>query len=204
MQQMAGRHRLINVQANANMDIHADLISRCKRGERNAQFELYRLYSKAMFAVCRNILSDPMEAEDAMQEAFFKAFDKMEQFSGQVAFGAWLRRIAVNTSIDHLKRKRPDMLSLDEFPSLDSRPSLAAENENVESCLEAVMEAMQQLPNGYRLVLTLRLVEEYDYPDIAQMMGTSQSNARSQYSRAKQRLLELLQNKGLKCVNNSK
>lgn len=186
------------------MDIHADLISRCKRGERNAQFELYRLYSKAMFAVCRNILTDPMEAEDAMQEAFFKAFDKMDQFSGQVAFGAWLKRIVVNTCIDHLKRKRPDMLSLDELPSLDGRPSLAAENENVESSLEAVMEAMQQLPNGYRLVLTLRLVEEYDYPDIAQMMGTSQSNARSQYSRAKQRLLELLRNKGLKCVNNCK
>ncbi|MBQ9470086.1 MAG: sigma-70 family RNA polymerase sigma factor, partial [Bacteroidales bacterium] len=119
------------------MDSQAELISRCRRRERSAQFELYRLYARGMFAVCQNILADTMEAEDAMQEAFFKAFDKIDQYRGQVAFGAWLKRIVVNTCIDHLKRQHPPMLPLDELHA----PHIAAEDGAVEASLEAVKAA---------------------------------------------------------------
>ena len=170
----------------------SELIERCRRGESAAQFELYRLYSQAMYAVCYNILGSTVEAEDAMQEAFFKAFDKIATFRGGVSFGAWLKRIAVNTSIDHLKQQRISWLSLDDQGlSLQQMPN-DEPSEFVADSVAEVKEAMQRLPQGFRLVLTLHLVEGFEYAEIAEMIGTTQSNVRSQCFRAKQRLVELL------------
>lgn len=170
----------------------SELIVRCRRGERAAQFELYRLYSQAMFAVCYNILGSTVEAEDAMQEAFFKAFDKIATFRGGVSFGAWLKRIVVNTSLDHLKQQRIDWLSIDdERLNLQQLPNDDC-NEFVADSVAEVKAAMLRLPQGFRLVLTLHLIEGYEYAEIAEMIGTTQSNVRSQYFRAKQRLVELL------------
>lgn len=171
---------------------HTELIARCRRGDRAAQFEVYRLYSQAMYAVCCNILDNPLEAEEVMQEAFFKAFDKIASFRGEVAFGAWLKRITINACLDTLKRQRIKWLSLDDQMLHANQIPDTEVDEQVIDSVEAVKLALAKLPNGYRLVLTLHLIEGYEYAEIAEMIGTTQSNVRSQFFRAKQHLQELL------------
>lgn len=174
------------------MDISGQLVERCRRGDSKAQFELYRLYANAMFNVSCRIIPDKMEAEDAMQEAFFKAFDKIDTFRNEVTFGAWLKRIVVNTCIDHLKPKRLLTVSIDDTPGLSVQPN---DDECSPESVEEVKAAMQRLPEGYRLVLILRLLDGYEYEEIAEMLGIAQSTVRSQFVRAKQRLIELLNTK---------
>lgn len=130
-----------------------------------------------------------MEAEDAMQDAFFKAFDKISTFRNNVTFGAWLKRIVVNTCIDYLKKCKVDFLSIDEVQGV-AEPQVV--EDIVPNTVEEVKRAMGLLPNGYRLVLNLHLVEGFDYPEIAEIIGTSQSNVRSQFARAKRKLVEMM------------
>ncbi len=174
------------------MDISGQLVERCRRGDSKAQFELYRLYASAMFSVSCRIIPDKMEAEDAMQEAFFKAFDKLDTFRNEVTFGAWLKRIVVNTCIDHLKRKRLLTVSIDDTPGVSAQ---ASNDDYSPESVEEVKVAMQKLPEGYRLVLTLHLIDGYEYDEIAEMLGIAQSTVRSQFVRAKQRLIELVKNR---------
>ncbi|QKG80379.1 RNA polymerase sigma factor [Tenuifilum thalassicum] len=175
------------------MDISKKLVERCRQGDNKAQFELYKLYSDAMYNVSCRVIPDTMEAEDAMQEAFFKAFDKIDTFRGEVTFGAWLKRIVVNTCLDHLKRKKVLTVSLDETPGLSD--DVSDEVDYDPESVEEVKQALNKLPEGYKLVLSLRLIDGYEYEEIATMMGIAQSTVRSQYVRAKRKLVELLKNK---------
>lgn len=172
------------------MNIHSELIELCRRGDSKAQFELYNLYSRAMYNVSCRILPDRMEAEDAMQEAFFKAFDKLHTFRNEVAFGAWLKRIVVNTCIDYLKKKKLQLMSIDDVKGVaDVQDGV---DDFVPESVEDIKVAMNELPEGYRLVLSLHLVEGYEYEEIAEMLGIAQSSVRSQFTRARQKLIELL------------
>ncbi len=172
------------------MNIHSELIELCRRGDSKAQFELYNLYSRAMYNVSCRILPDRMEAEDAMQEAFFKAFDKLHTFRNEVAFGAWLKRIVVNTCIDYLKKKKLQLTSIDDVKGVaDVQDGVA---DFVPESVEDIKVAMNELPEGYRIVLNLHLVEGYEYEEIAEMLGIAQSSVRSQFTRARQKLIELL------------
>jgi len=172
------------------MNIHSELIELCRRGDSKAQFELYNLYSRAMYNVSCRILPDRMEAEDAMQEAFFKAFDKLHTFRNEVAFGAWLKRIVVNTCIDYLKKKKLQLTSIDDVKGVADAQD--GTDDFVPDSVEDIKVAMTQLPEGYRLVLNLHLVEGYEYEEIAEMLGIAQSSVRSQFTRARQKLIELL------------
>lgn len=172
------------------MNIHSELIELCRRGDSKAQFELYNLYSRAMYNVSCRILPDRMEAEDAMQDAFFKAFDKLHTFRNEVAFGAWLKRIVVNTCIDYLKKKKLQLTSIDDVKGVaDVQDGV---DDFVPESVEDIKVAMNELPEGYRLVLSLHLVEGYEYEEIAEMLGIAQSSVRSQFTRARQKLIELL------------
>lgn len=172
------------------MNIHSELVDLCRHGDSKAQFELYSLYSKAMFNVSCRILSDKMEAEDAMQEAFFKAFDKISTFRNEVAFGAWLKRIVVNTCIDYLKKKKLQFTPIDEVRNIADTQNDS--EDYIPESVEEVKYAMTLLPEGYRVVLSLHLIEGYEYEEIAEMLGIGQSSVRSQFTRARQKLLELL------------
>ena len=172
------------------MNIHSELIELCRRGDSKAQFELYNLYSRAMYNVSCRFLPDRMEAEDAMQEAFFKAFDKLHTFRNEVAFGAWLKRIVVNTCIDYLKKKKLQLTSIDDVKGVADVQDGA--DDFVPESVEDIKVAMNELPEGYRLVLSLHLVEGYEYEEIAEMLGIAQSSVRSQFTRARQKLIELL------------
>lgn len=173
-------------------NIHKDLIKACKRGERKAQTQLYLLYVKAMYNVAFRILNDVHEAEDAMQEAFIKAFDKLNTYSETVSFGAWLKKIVVNTSLDVLRKKK------DVFENMDHLADIA--DENVETSVSSISlealkirNAIMQLASGYRIILSLYLLEGYDHDEISKILGISASTSRSQLTRAKKKLLSILQ-----------
>lgn len=181
------------------IDRNTELVERCKLGERKAQYELYRQYSKAMYNVCVRILNHEAEAEDVLQEAFLDAFNHIQSFRGQSTFGAWLKQIVVNRAINHLRSRRGKLtlvdldstrLGEDEGPDVaDSEPF---DEDGVQYEVERIRQLIQKLPEGYRIVLSLYLFEGYDHEEIGHILHISETTSRTQYLRAKKRLLEMM------------
>jgi RNA polymerase sigma factor (sigma-70 family) len=169
-------------------NIHQEIIDRCKEGDQKAQFQLYKLYYKAMYSVSLRIINDEMEAEDVMQEAFLSAFKKMDTYKGEVSFGAWLKKIVVNRSLDYLKKRRV------QFEEVNERTMQIADfhMETKEVDVNRIKKAIRSLPDGYRVVLSLYLIEGYDHDEISQILNISNSSSRTQLLRAKNKLRELL------------
>lgn len=172
------------------LDIHHELIERCRTGDRDAHFRLYKLYSRAMLNTAYRITGNEEDAEDALQEAFVSAFRNLESYRGDATFGAWLKRIVVNKSINVLKKRRENLVAQDdehdvpiEEGATDYMPELSVDR--VKRCIE-------MLPDGYRSVLSLYLLEGYDHEEIAGIMGITESTSKSQLNRAKSKLKELL------------
>jgi RNA polymerase sigma factor (sigma-70 family) len=179
-------------------NIHQDIIERCRRGEQKAQFRIYKLYYKAMYNTSYRIVNDRMEAEDVMQEAFLKAFDKIHTYSGTVSFGAWLKKIVINHSLDELKKKKVDIDLMEEtdLPAGSEEETGDEKNANqINEKIETIHKAINALPDGYRIVLTLYLLEGYDHEEIAEILDMSSSTSRSQYTRAKNKLKQQLTKK---------
>jgi RNA polymerase sigma-70 factor (ECF subfamily) len=179
-------------------NIHQEIIERCRKGEQKAQFQIYKLYYKAMYNTSLRIVNDRMEAEDIMQEAFLKAFDKIHTYSGKVSFGAWLKRIVINHSLDELKKKKIELDSLEEKNYEIDTEEADEEEEDEEEIMdkvEDIREAINELPDGYRVVLSLYLLEGYDHEEIAEILNMSSSTSRSQYTRAKSKLKKQLAKK---------
>lgn len=170
---------------------HLDLVEACKRGDQKAQFELYRLYHVAMYNSALRIVGDSDDAEDVMQEAFLKAFVKLNSYRGEVSFGAWLKRIVINKSLDFLRLKR-EQLSLDQATEVREMVEESSDTEDVEYRAEAIKKAIYNLPEGYRIVLSLILLEGYDHDEVSSILNISNATSRTQYHRAKKRLIELL------------
>lgn len=172
------------------LNIHDELIARCRKGDSNAHFRLYKLYSKAMFNVGFRITGNETDAEDALQEAFISAFRNLDHYRGDATFGAWLKRIVVNKAINLVKQKKHEPIPDDE------RWDVAEESEPAEYkgefTVERVKRAIGQLPDGYRSVLSLYLMEGYDHQEIAEIMGITESTSKSQLNRAKGKLKEIL------------
>jgi RNA polymerase sigma factor (sigma-70 family) len=185
---------MVNVEA-AFKNIHQDLIEGCIAGDQKAQFQIYKLYYKAMYNTSLRIVNDTMEAEDIMQEAFLAAFEKINTYSGTVSFGAWLKRIVINRSLDAQNKKKMIFEDIESHGNLrDDSADEIESKQNFESRLEAVKEAIDKLPDGYRVILSLYLIEGYDHDEIGEILGISSSTSRSQLSRAKQKLLTELKN----------
>lgn len=172
-----------------------ELIDDCKKGDQKAQFQIYKLYYKAMYNISLRILNDPMEAEDIMQESFLQAFEKIGTYSGTVSFGAWLRKIVQNKSIDTLRKK-----NLIVFESIESCQTLVENytdnseaNEEPEQILNKIKDAVKQLPEKCRNILSLYLLEGYDHEEISEVLSISASTSRSQYSRARQKLIRIIE-----------
>ncbi|MDH5366162.1 MAG: RNA polymerase sigma factor [Cyclobacteriaceae bacterium] len=172
-----------------NLNIHQDIIDRCIDGERGAYYELYKLYSKAMFNVSLRIIGRNDEAEDVLQEAFISAFNHIKSFKGSSTFGAWLKRIVVNKAISHVKKNKLDVVNIDEHPVDDISDD---DQEEVIYDVEGVKLAINKLPEGYRVVFSLYLLEGYDHKEIAEILNITESTSKSQYNRAKKKLKEIL------------
>lgn len=173
-------------------NIHQDLIDRSLKGDGIAQSKLYGLYSKAMYNVCLRITNNEDDTKDVMQEAFISAFQNLGSYKGEASFGAWLKRIVVNKAINHIKRKRVEFTELN--PERDEmqeeQPDLTNEQELT---VEKIKNAIVKLPDGYRLVFSLYLLEGYDHQEIAGILNISESTSKSQYNRAKKKLRELIE-----------
>jgi RNA polymerase sigma-70 factor (ECF subfamily) len=174
---------------------HQDLVEQCRRGDQKAQFQIYRLYYQAMYNTALRIVGDPDDAEDVMQEAFLKAFAKIRTYRGKVSFGAWLKKIVVNKSLDFLRLKK-EQLSLEDVGELEEERENTPELIELEPKVEQIKQAIAALPEGYRIVLTLILLEGYDHEEVAGILRISNATSRTQYHRAKKKLLELMIEKG--------
>ena len=169
--------------------VHAPLIEECRKGSRMAQFSLYRQYSKAMFNIAYRMTNNREDAEDILQEAFTECFRNIASFRFESTFGAWLKTILINRSINYLKKKKIILVYPSDLPEIQEK-----EPEEPEYDTEKIFRGIEKLPDGYRIVLTLYLLEGYDHSEISQIMGISESTSKSQYSRAKEKLRTLLLN----------
>lgn len=157
---------------------------------------MYKLYSRAMFNVCLRMVKDELDAEDVLQNAFVDVFTKIGTFKFESSIGAWVKRIVVNNCINFLKKKRM------QFEPFEERHTLVAEEEpdgnHAGLSVEAIMKALFELPDGYRVVFSLYLLEGYDHQEIAEILGITEATSKSQYSRAKRKIKELLQSQSVR------
>jgi len=186
---------MANVEA-AFRNLHQDLLDGCKNGDQKAQFQIYKLYYKAMYNTSLRIVNDAMEAEDIMQESFLSAFEKIDTYSGTVSFGAWLKKIVINRSLDSLSRRKAIFEDIDSHIGIrDDSSEDILRKEEADIKVEEVKEAINKLPDGYRIILSLYLLEGYDHDEIGEILSISSSTSRSQLSRAKQKLVAELKKK---------
>lgn len=166
-----------------------EIIAQCLRGDSKAQYELYRRYADAMLNVSYRILKNEEDAKDVLQDSFLKAFRELPKLKNHQGFAAWMKRIVVNTTINQAKKKGLVLTEMEQFdaPAVEE---IATPNQEFE--IEKVRKALLQLPDGYRTVLTLYLIEGYDHEEISQILNISKSTSLTQYSRGKKRLLELI------------
>ena len=171
---------------------HPDLAlaERCLRGERAAQELLYARYAPALLAVCGRYARSGGQAEDVLQDAFIRAFRNLEQYRGEGPLAAWLRRIVVRTAINHYQAAavRPAEVDLDEAAGISSDDHDALAQLSAAD-LRAVI---QQLPDGYRIVLNLYCLDGYQHREIAELLGIDERTSSSQLAKARRKLLTLL------------
>jgi RNA polymerase sigma-70 factor (ECF subfamily) len=171
---------------------HKDIIEKCKKGNRQAQFELYRLYSKAMYNVCLRMVNNEQDAEDLLQNSFVDVFTKLHSFRYQSAVGAWIKRIVINNCINYLKKNRLYIEELNDRHSDTIFDEGVSNYESPSLSVDKVKVAIAHLPEGYRVVFSLYLFEGYDHKEIASILDISEATSKSQYSRAKKKLREII------------
>ena len=180
------------------VDQHYALVVECRNGSRKAHNDLYKLYSKAMYNIAMRILNDADEAADVLQEAFIDAFGRIGDFRQETTFGLWMKQIIINKSISQLRKRKMELVPIAEI-DIESIPDTEIpDNEEMELQVRQVREAIQQLPDGYRVVLTLYLLEGYDHEEISHILKISENTSRTQFMRARRKLAEMLRNRGIR------
>ena len=169
----------------------SDLINGCLQGNRRMQEELYRRFSPRMYAVCLRYAGNAEEAEDILQEGFIKVFKKLDSFRGDGSFEGWIRRIFVNTAIEHFRRKRYLMpVTEKEENTIEGKYTSVLD----ELGAKDIMALIQELSPGYRTVFNMYVVEGYTHKEIADMLGINEGTSKSQLSRAKVILQDMVRN----------
>jgi len=179
----------VELTAQAN---HIDLVERCKQGDTTAFKKLYELYSRAMFNTSYRILNDFTEAEDVLQESFMDAYRHLSSFGNRSSFGSWLKQIVVNKSINVLRKKKLLLTDMEQGAIAEIADDDTKDEAEIQMKIQEVRKAIQALPDGYRTVISLYLLEGYDHEEISEILQVAQSTVRTQYIRAKQKLLHLL------------
>lgn len=171
-------------------NVHQDLIDLCKQHDQQAQCEVYRLYYKAMYNTALKVVHDEHKAEDIMQEAFLKAFSKIHTYNNTSSFGAWLKRIVINESINEIRKQKPEYSSDD--MSFHEGQTESIQESYSDLSIQKVKKGMNALSERYKTVLNLVLLEGYDHREVAQIMNVSYNNTRVLYTRAKQKLKTII------------
>lgn len=164
-------------------------MEKCKLGDRNSQYELYQLYVNAMFNIAMRMLDTREDAEDIIQESFVDAFKKINSFRYESTFGSWLKRIVINKCINFLKLKKIPFSNIE-----DHEYHLTPEISDIKKELDLtkVKKGIKLLPKGFKQIITLYLIEGYDHIEIGEILGIATSTSKSQYHRAKKKLIEII------------
>ncbi|HUQ97797.1 MAG TPA: sigma-70 family RNA polymerase sigma factor [Chitinophagaceae bacterium] len=168
----------------------SDLIEGCIKGDRKTQYELYARFAPKMYGVCLRYAANAAEAEDILQEGFIKVFKKIDSFRSEGSFEGWIRRIFVNTSIEHFRRKNYLQPITDREEATLEGSYLSVLDDLAE---RDIIGLVQQLSPGYRTVFNMYVIEGYTHKDIAASLGISEGTSKSQLSRAKLILQGLVQ-----------
>jgi RNA polymerase sigma-70 factor (ECF subfamily) len=179
----------------SQQEIHIDqLLKDCLEGKKTAQHQVYNRYYKAMYNTALRIVKDTFEAEDIMQESFLKAFSKLSSYRGEVSFGAWLKRIVINNSIQHYRKStKVEHIALDDvLHKVEDSEEVDTQINYTELKAQEVLHTMGLLKDNYRIALTLKLIEGYDNQEICQIMDIKDANFRTLLSRAKESLRKKL------------
>jgi RNA polymerase sigma-70 factor (ECF subfamily) len=178
----------------------ADAIRLAQAGDAAAFEFLYQLHSRRVYALCLRMVNNPADAEDLMQEAFLQLFRKIGTFRGESAFSTWLHRMTVNVVLMRLRKKSLPVASLEETTEPDEetggpRKDIGAPDLRLSGAVDRVNleRSVEKLPPGYRTVFVLHDVQGYEHNEIAEIMGCSVGNSKSQLHKARTRLRQLLQ-----------
>ena len=168
---------------------HKDLIEKCRVGHRGSQYKLYELYIDAMYNIGMRMLGSKEDAEDIVQNSFLEAFRNLSKFRFESTFGSWLKRIVINKCINHLKLKKIDVVPFD-----SQEYHISEENYNEAEILEItkIRQGIKLLPSGYKQIINLYLIEGYDHVEIGEILGVTTSTSKSQYHRAKKKLVNII------------
>ena len=177
--------------AQLKINMHDELVARLRENDPGAQFEAYQMYSKAMYNTALRIVQNEGEAEDVLQEAFLAAFTKIDRYHGTATFGAWLKRIVVNKSLNVIAKRKVSFIAVEDA-SLETMSSNDDGREAPVWNIDQINRAISMLPDGYRVVFSLYLLEGYDHREIASILGISEGGSKSQYNRAKKKLRNIL------------
>jgi RNA polymerase sigma-70 factor (ECF subfamily) len=145
-----------------------------------------------MFNTCLRIINNIAEAEDVLQESFTEAFKNLHSFEYRTSFGGWLKQICINRSINQLKKRKVAWVDIEVTNVYDKAEEIFIDEKDIEFKVEKVKRSIMELPDGYRTVLSLYLLEGYDHEEIAEILNVAPSTTRTQYTRAKQKLLQIL------------
>lgn len=169
---------------------HIDIVEQCKKHNRKAQLKLYKQYCHGMFAVAMRFLKNEDDAEDMVQEAFIKAFEKIHQYQGEVSFGAWLKKIVINKCLDFLKAKKEHLESLDErYVTVVEDDDWTVDDD---VSIDEIKKAITFLSDKYKYVLQLFLMEGYDHAEISEILNISETACRTRLLRGKGQLKSIL------------
>jgi RNA polymerase sigma-70 factor (ECF subfamily) len=175
---------------NERMLSEAQLVKNCLAGKADSQELLYRRFASRMFGVCLRYAKNKMEAEDIMQEGFIKVYQNLKHFRNEGSLEGWVRRIMVNTSINYYKSNLKYLQTLDIDDCTNHESVSVAATDNIS--LKTLLNLIQKLPEGYRMVFNMYVIEGYSHREIAETLGVSENTSKSQLSRARKVLQEKL------------
>jgi RNA polymerase sigma factor (sigma-70 family) len=180
----------IDPQGNDNPDTIV-LIERAVQGEESAFRKIYELHSGKMYSLCQRYTGFSGDADDLFQESYLKVFKNLSTYKGAGSFEGWIRRIFVNTCLDHLKKKRTLVFTGHIEENEDLHPVTEGENSS-KLQNDDLLKIIQQLPDGYRAIVNLYLVEGFNHREIAEMLNISEGTSKSQLAKAKAKLQEII------------
>lgn len=157
------------------------IIDKCKQGDRKAAEKLYRMFSANMFAICIRFSRDRAEAEDTLQDGFIKVFDSIGQYSGKGSFEGWMKRIFINIALEKF-RKKHQMQLMEELPEIEDSDDI---DDKVQIPATVLADFVEQLPERYRLVFNLYVMEDMQHKDIAVSLGITEGTSKSNLARAR-------------------
>lgn len=167
------------------------IIKGCKKGDRKAQNQLYQTYKNMLFGVCLRYGANFQEAEDLLQEGFVKIYSDLYQYRPTGALGAWMRKVMVNVCLMHLRKRKTFFSNIEIEQIAETYESNDDNFENYRA--EALIQMIQKLPEGYRAVFNLYVIDGYNHKEIGEILNISEGTSRSQFSRAKALLRNMLE-----------